>query len=97
MKSKVHQQSKENSDKELIDIIDKRLQMSDNDLKSFHLIVDLSMRCIHSDGSKRPTIRQIVNSLKEAIVMTDLEDSSKTSAESSESLESSSSILKVGR
>ncbi|XP_057813398.2 probable LRR receptor-like serine/threonine-protein kinase At1g67720 isoform X2 [Cryptomeria japonica] len=48
-------------------IIDHKLCMSDIDMKSLYPVFNLSLKCIQTEGSKRPTITDIVIRIKEAM------------------------------
>ncbi|GLJ05532.1 hypothetical protein SUGI_0019700 [Cryptomeria japonica] len=81
----------------LTGIIDQRLIMSDIDMKSLYHIFDLSLKCILTEGSKRPTITDIVTQIKEAIDIIKSEYSTEAINEPRSSIEYSYSLLDIGR
>ncbi|KAH9310924.1 hypothetical protein KI387_025959, partial [Taxus chinensis] len=87
----LHIQQDEDSDHQLTDIIDPKMSMSDNNIKSFHYILKLSMNCIQSEASKRPTISDVVAQIKDAMNIAE------ESIEPLCSTEYSYSLLDVGR
>ncbi|XP_059071575.1 probable LRR receptor-like serine/threonine-protein kinase At1g67720 isoform X2 [Cryptomeria japonica] len=81
----------------LIAIIDKKMCMSEIDMKSLYPIFTLSLKCIQNEASKRPTITDIVKQIKEAMDMIKSESSSEEINEPRYSAEYSYSLLDVGR
>ncbi|GLJ05539.1 hypothetical protein SUGI_0019810 [Cryptomeria japonica] len=63
----VHVEVNNDTGDPLTGIIDQKLSMSDIDMKSLYHIFDLSLKCILTEGSKRPTITEIVIQIKYAI------------------------------
>jgi hypothetical protein len=55
----------ENADK-IIEILDKRL-CGDYDMKSMIRVVKVAMRCVQTLPSSRPSVREVVTELKEAL------------------------------
>ncbi|GLJ05525.1 hypothetical protein SUGI_0019570 [Cryptomeria japonica] len=67
----LHANLGEDSPRQLTDIIDKRLSLSENNLKSFYGIVKMAIKCLQIEGSKRPTMSEIVTQIKEAMIIID--------------------------
>ncbi|GLJ05368.1 hypothetical protein SUGI_0016960 [Cryptomeria japonica] len=57
----------EESGYQLTDILDKRLRLSESDFKSFYDLLALSVKCIQSEASNRPTISEIVTHIRGAL------------------------------
>lgn len=86
------------SGRQLTDILDKRLRLSQNELKSFHDVFILSTKCIQSEASKRPTMSEIVTQIRDALFsIKKTEDTTKKTAESFSSAEYSCNLTHIGR
>ncbi|XP_057812622.1 probable LRR receptor-like serine/threonine-protein kinase At5g48740 [Cryptomeria japonica] len=87
----------EEPERQLTDILDKRMHLSKNDFKSFNDLLDLSIKCIQSEASKRPTISEIVTHLREALISVVSDDTTEENVQSFSFAEYSCSLIHAGR
>ncbi|XP_057813495.2 probable LRR receptor-like serine/threonine-protein kinase At1g67720 isoform X2 [Cryptomeria japonica] len=100
----LHAEADQASSRRLTDIIDKRLSLSENEMECFNYVVDLAIQCVDREGSRRPTMSEVVEGLKAAKLY--VEPKVNTNAENTMHVLSpeeysradySSSLLHVGR
>ncbi|XP_057813509.2 probable LRR receptor-like serine/threonine-protein kinase At1g67720 [Cryptomeria japonica] len=99
----LHTEADQDPPRHLIDIIDKRLVLGENEMECFNCVVNLALKCVEREGYKRPSMNEVVAGIKEAMLYIEPKDiSSGTSvdAPSSEAYsvaDYSSSLLHLGR
>ncbi|KAH9326933.1 hypothetical protein KI387_007111 [Taxus chinensis] len=99
----LHAEANPDSPRQLADIIDKMLSLGDDDMESFKSVVDLAIRCVQREGSKRPNMSEVVAGIREAMLYMEPKYPAErpgepfTSSDEYSRADYSSSLLHVGR
>ncbi|GLJ12958.1 hypothetical protein SUGI_0201550 [Cryptomeria japonica] len=70
----LHAEANEDIPSHLTNIIDKRLSLGENEMQSFKCVVNLALQCVDREGSKRPTMNEIVAGIRVAMIYIEPKD-----------------------
>ncbi|GLJ05374.1 hypothetical protein SUGI_0017040 [Cryptomeria japonica] len=93
----LYMEMNEESGHQLTDILDKKLRLSESDFKSFYDLLALSVKCIQSEASNRPTISEIVTHIRGALISVKSDDTTEEHVQCFSFAEYSSSLFHTGR
>ncbi|GLJ34231.1 hypothetical protein SUGI_0687810 [Cryptomeria japonica] len=99
----LHAEANEDTPSRLTNIIDQRLSLGENEMQCFNYVVNLALQCVDREGSKRPTMNEIVAGIRVAMLYMEPKDINAEksvdalSQEEYSTADYSSSLLHVGR